>query len=467
MKISFFGAAQNVTGSKHVVEANGLHVLLDCGLHQGRRQEAYELNKTLPFDPASIDAVILSHAHADHCGLLPLLVKKGYQGKIYATPATIDIARLIMLDSAKIQLEDYQRLLQYAIPGKEPLLPLYDIDDVERVCELFKAVEYERHTPGWHELGKGVRFKLYDAGHILGSAVTVIESDENGEKKHLLFTGDLGNTHVPILPEPEIVFEPIDAIISECTYGDRKHKTVSEANDFLVKLINDAVKHRRRIIIPAFALGRTQEIIYILHKLYKEKKIPAIPVAIDSPLGNGVTDVFKKYDEDFDKETEADFPHHESPFMFKNMKQVVSVDDSRALEKAKGPIIIIASSGMCEGGRVLHHLEDSIEDPNAVIVLAGYQAEYTLGRKLQDGLSPVRVYDRMHEVKAKVVMLHEFSAHADQDGLYRYIAGLKGLSKAFLVHSEEGQSAMFKTLLNHNLPKLEVTVPAPGQTWEL
>jgi len=467
MKISFFGAAQNVTGSKHIVEANGLRVLLDCGLYQGRRQEAYELNKEFSFDPKTIDAVILSHAHADHCGLLPLLVKKGFNKKIYATPATIDIARLIMLDSAKLQLEDYLRLQQYAQPGKEPLPPLYDANDVERACELFEEVDYFHNSHHWQELTKGLRFKFYDAGHILGSAVTVIEGTENNKTKRLLFTGDLGNTHVPIMPEPEESVEEIDAIVSECTYGDRKHKSVDEANKFLIKLINDAVKNKRRIIMPAFALGRTQEVVYILHKLYKEKKIPAIPIAIDSPLGNSITDVFKKYERYFDKETELDFPHHESPFIFKNMKQVVSVDDSKALEKAKGPIIIIASSGMCEGGRVLHHLEDSLEDERAVIVLAGFQAEHTLGRKLQDGVSPVRVYDKMHEVKAKVVNLHEFSAHADQDGLYNYIASLHGLKEAFLVHSEESPAAFFKTLLLKNLPNLKITVPAPGQSWEI
>ncbi len=466
MKVTFFGAAQNVTGSKHLLETNGLRILLDCGLHQGRRREAYELNKTLPFDAKSIDVVILSHAHADHCGLLPMLIKNGYSGKIYATPATIDIARLIMLDSAKVQIEDYQRVQQYAAPG-EAMPPLYSIEDVENTCEHFVAHEYASDGADWQKLNDNCRFKFYDAGHILGSAVTVIESVENNETKRLAFTGDLGNTQVPILPEPEKIQESIKAIISECTYGDRKHKSVTEADEFLINLINDAEKNKKRIIMPAFALGRTQEVIYILHKLYNEKKIPAIPIVIDSPLGNNVTDVFKKYTDLFDAETTRDFPNHESPFIFKNMKQVSSVEDSRALEKAPGPIIIIASSGMCEGGRVLHHLEDSIGDSNAVIVLTGFQAEYTLGRKLQEGVSPVPIYGRLHDVKAKVVMMHEFSAHADQDGLYSYISQLKDLEKVFLVHSEEAQAKAFKAVLNQRLTKLQVIIPTPGEIEEI
>ncbi len=466
MKITFHGAAKNVTGSKHIVETAGLRILLDCGLHQGRRREAYEMNKTLPFDVTSIDAVILSHAHADHCGLLPMLIKNGYLGRIYATPATIDIARLIMLDSAKLQLEDYLRVQQYARP-EELMAPLYSVDDVEETCAHFFPVKYASAGGDWEALNDECRFKFYDAGHILGSAVTLIEAKEGTETKRLVFTGDLGNTHVPILPEPEHVVEPADVIISECTYGDRKHKTVHEANEFLIDLISDAVKNNKRIIMPAFALGRTQEVVYILHKLYNEKKIPAIPIAIDSPLGNNVTNVFKKYTDSFDEETARDFPNHESPFMFRNMKQVSSVEDSRALERAKGPIIIIASSGMCEGGRVLHHLEDSIGDPNAVIVLTGYQAEYTLGRKLQEGVSPVRIYDRMHDVKAKVVMMHEFSAHADQDGLFDYISKLKGLNQVCLVHSEEGQAKAFEQVLHEKSPQLKVLIPEPQESIEI
>ena len=466
MDITFFGAAQNVTGSKHVIETNDLRILLDCGMHQGRRQEAYALNKQFPFDPKTIDAVILSHAHADHCGLLPMLVKQGYDKKIYATPATIDISRLIMLDSAHLQLDDFSRLQRfYQGKPEAPMPPLYSAEDVEIACEHFEAMD-DSHE--WHSLHENVRFKFYNAGHILGSVVTVIESIEDGKTKRLVFTGDLGNTNVPLLPEPEIIEEPAQAIISECTYGDRIHKSVEEADQFLIDLINEAVAHKKRIIIPAFALGRTQEIIYILHKLYNEKKIPAIPIAIDSPLGNSITDVFKKYREEFDTQTSIDFPQDsESPFAFKNMRQVVTVDDSRALEKAQGPIIIIASSGMCEGGRVLHHLEDSISDPNAVIVLAGFQAEHTLGRKIQDGISPVRIYNRMHDVKARIVMLHEFSAHADQVGLTKYISSIKDLKEVFLVHAELNQAEVFEKVLQAHLPNLKIFVPKPGESFSI
>ena len=468
MKITFFGAAQGVTGSKHLVESNGFKILLDCGLHQGRRQEAYQLNKTLPFNAREIDAVILSHAHADHCGMLPMLIKQGYQNKIFTTPTTADIARLIMLDSAKIQASDYQHLKNNGIPEKNLLPPLYSTDDVEAACKHFSEVPYARVKLGWHELTKQIRFKFYDAGHILGSAIIVLQCDEPNGTKTLAFTGDLGNVHVPILNDPEIIQEQVDAIISECTYGNKNHRPVEDVSKLLIDVMNEAVKHKRKIIVPAFALGRTQELIYVLHKLYDQKKIPVMPIYIDSPLGIDVTDTFTEHYEDFDHETWQDFiSHHESPFAFKNLKRTETTEESKQLNSMTGPIMIIASSGMCEGGRILHHLEHNISNPKSIIIITGYQAEHTLGRKILEGVNPVKIYDRLYDVKAEILTINEFSAHADQTGLFNYISKIKELKDVFLVHSEIEQAEIFEKLLNSKLPKLKVIIPKVAQSFEI
>ncbi len=465
MKVTFHGAAQNVTGSKHIVSVGEKEVLLDCGLFQGRRRQAYELNSRLPFDASAIDEMILSHAHADHCGLIPLLVKNGFSKKIYATPATADISRLIMLDSAKLQAEDFRHLTEQ---GEKPLPPLYDEQDVEKACSHFEETAYFRTLPHWTPLSSTARFKFYDAGHILGSAVTVIESDEKEGKKRLLFTGDLGNPHVPILHDPEPIAEPIDAIITECTYGDRNHKPIGDAEGLIEQLVNEAVAQKKKIIVPAFALGRTQQLIYTLHLLHNQGRIPAFPIYIDSPLSNKITDVFRKYDNDFDTEAWRDFlSHQESPFSFDMLKYVLSSEESKALNKLEGPFMVIASSGMAEGGRILHHLEHHIWDERSIVILTGFQAEHTLGRKLQDGAAHVSIYGRSHEVKARIVTINEFSAHADQTALLGYITALTGLKKVFLVHCEPGPAGIFQKLLHERAPQLEIIIPEPGQSFDI
>ncbi len=464
MKVTFHGAARNVTGSKHIVDANGYRLLLDCGLYQGRRAETYELNKTLPFDVASINGVILSHAHADHCAALPLLIKNGYIGPIYATSATADIARLIMLDSAKLQQADYEHLERHLEGDQKLFPPLYTVEDVEKTAELFKEVPYCRDHTGWTELAAGVRFKFYDAGHILGSAVTVIEADEDGGPKRLLFTGDLGNSNVPILHDPEPIAESIDAIISECTYGDRNHAPVIEAESKLETLIKDAVQNRRKIIVPAFALGRTQQLIYVLHKLHNEQRIPTLPIYIDSPLSNNITEVFKSHLKDFDADARKQFiDHGEAPLDFPKLRYVETKEESKALNDMEGPCIIIASSGMAEGGRILHHLEHGVWKPETIVILTGYQAEHTLGRKLQEGWNEVKIFGREHEVKAEIVTISEFSAHADQRGLAEYIGALKGLKELFLVHTELPSAEAFQTVMKAQSPQLEIVIPEVGQ----
>lgn len=468
MQITFFGAAQNITGSKHLIESEGFRLLLDCGLHQGKRHEADALNRILPFSASDISATILSHAHADHCGMLPVLVKNGYRHKIFATPATAAIARLIMLDSAKIQQQDYLRMQKHAAADEKILQPLYSAEDAEEAATHFAPLPYAHAAQNWQPLNPRCRFKFYDAGHILGSAVTVVQCDQPGGTTTVAYTGDLGNTNVPLLHEPEIIAEPVETLIIECTYGNKNHRPIAEIADRLKEIIRDAVHNKRKIIIPAFALGRTQELIYILHKLYDQGEIPALPIYLDSPLASDITAVFASHRDDFDQETWADFiSRNESPFSFRNLRSLQTVEESRALAAAHGPYMVIASSGMAEGGRILNHLEYGVSDPNAIIMLTGYQAEHTLGRKLQDGITPVRVYNRMYDVHARVVTVDELSAHADQRGLLAYVSQMKDLQRVFLVHTELPQATAFKAVLQQHFPALNITIPAAGQNFEI
>jgi len=468
MKITFFGAAQNVTGSKHLIEAGGFRLLLDCGLYQGRRAEAEVRNRTLPFDAKTIDAVILSHAHADHCGTLPVLVKNGFTGKIYCTETTAEIARFILHDSAKIQEEDAAYMNRHPKPGMPEAAPLYTSEDVENCLAHFAPVPYFRLSNEWTQLTPEIRFKFYDAGHILGSAVTLIEFHEAGVTKRIAFSGDLGNRNVPLLREPEYITESVDALLLECTYGDRNHRPFADAGDELAGVITDAVKNGRKIIVPAFALGRTQELIYALHKLVDAKKIPALPIYVDSPLSVNILEVFNAHAADFDEETWRDFgTRGEAPFIFQNLRYVHTIQESKKLNTLPGPYMIISSSGMCEGGRIRHHLKNNISDPNAVVLITGYQAEHTLGRRLQDGVKSVNIFGEPHEVKAKIMTLHEFSAHADQRGLLDYIAHTNGLKHLLLVHTEMKQAPVFMSLVQSKYPSLDVRIPAPEESVEL
>jgi metallo-beta-lactamase family protein len=422
----------------------------------------------LPFPAASIDAVILSHAHADHCGALPVLLKNGFAGKIYATPATADIARLIMMDSAKIQAEDALYLNRHLI-GAEKIIPLYDENDVDRTVERFVPTEYFRKSGEWTKLTDAIRFKLYDAGHILGSAVIVVQVTENGVAKTVAFTGDLGNVNVPLmrLPEP-IAEDPVSALLMECTYGDRNHRPFSDAGYELANIIKIAVQNKSKIIVPAFSLGRTQELIYALHKLFDEKKIPPIPIYVDSPLSVDILQVFNRHPEDFDQETWQDFGvKGEKPFIFDNLIYVRTIEESKALNAKNGPFMVISASGMAEGGRICHHLLNGVSNPNNFVLITGYQAAYTLGRKLQDGVSPVNILGESRDVKAKVITLHEFSAHADQAGLLDYLSKTNGLKHLYLVHTEAPQDQIFENLVRTKYPGLDVEIPTPGMMVEI
>ena len=440
MNLSFFGAVGNVTGSKHILEINGFKLLLDCGLYQGRRAEAEKLNRNLTFDAKTINAVILSHAHADHSGLLPILVKLGFNGKIYCTNATAKIVEYILTDSAMVQEQDcayLNRLLASQERNVKPLYtaqwratsqekkiePLYTREDAEKVFPLFTPTPYFRKSHEWTQINDDIRFKFYDAGHILGSAVTVIEVKENGKIKTLAYTGDLGQPSVPILRNPETITEKIDTLLIETTYGDRVHSPISDSSKTIINLVKKAVNQNGKIIVPAFSLGRTQELVYILHKLTDEGKIPRLPIYVDSPLSNLISGVFRQYGEDFDEDAWKDFgSRQKGAFDFANLEYISTVEDSKKLNTKPGPFMVISASGMAEGGRVRFHLQQNISNPKNIILLTGFQAEHTLGRKIQNGDKLVNIFGEPHEVKAEVVMIDGLSAHADKDDLMDYLS---------------------------------------------
>lgn len=471
MKVTFYGAAQDVTGSKHMIESNGAKILLDCGMHQGSRLQTHEMNAKLPFEAKTVDAAILSHGHLDHCGMMPMLVKDGYDKGIYCTHATAEVAHLIMQDSANVQKQDHDYLKRHTelhLQQPAPLPPLYNLQDVADVTPQFRPVPYFRISKSWTPLPGDARFKFYDAGHILGSAVTVIEANESGATTRVAYTGDLGQFPVPILVQPEQITEDIDSLIIECTYGDRDHKPNAAAMDAMKKIIVSAAVHNRTVLMPAFALGRVQEIIYMLHQIYDLPDMPKVPIFVDSPLAERLIPVFEKHTEDYNAQVQEDFgSKHEVPLQFEWLKYIQTPDESKELNGKPGPMIIIGSSGMMEGGRILHHLKNRIEDPNTIVCITGYQAAGTLGRKIQDGVTDIKILGEPRQVHAEVITLDEFSAHADRSGLLAYIKSVHGLKRVFLVHTEPPQAQSFMALLNQELPNLEVKIPAPGESYAL
>lgn len=469
MKITFFGATRTVTGSKHLVSTFGYNLLLDCGFYQGDKKESDKLNRTLPFSASDIDAVILTHAHLDHCGSLPTLVKNGFSGKIYCTAATAEIARLILLNSAGIQKSDSENKKTGLIAeNAEPVLPIYTAEDVEAAVKHFEIVPYFSSENKWTKLNANIRFKFYEAGHVLGSVSVLLEITENSTVKRLAYSGDLGRDELPILRSPEMIAEDTPTLIMECTYGGRNHRPVDEVAQELKTIINQSYAQKSRIIAPAFALGRTQELIYILHKLANQKAIPALPIYLDSPLAMDITRVFRRYTHYFDEQYWRDFGNDgELPFSFMNLIYVKSVEESKAINTMQLPFIVIAASGMAEGGRILHHLKHNIGDTNNVILITGYQAENTLGRRILDGVTPVRIYDRFYDMRAKVIALDELSAHAGQKELLAYAKAVKGLNNLYLVHGELPQAEAFKELAETSLPQISVSIPELGQSVDI
>lgn len=467
MKIHFFGADREVTGSRHLLEVNGKKILLDCGMFQGRRKDEIDKNKNFGFDPKEIDAVILSHAHIDHSGNLPNLVKQGFNGPIYCTKPTADLLAFMLRDSAAIQEHEVEYLNEKKAEAGEPLIePLYTTEDVEKTLPMTKGVPYETCLEPFND--PDIQVCFYEAGHILGSAITVftIKDHDDGKVKRLAFTGDLGRKNMPLIRNPYQI-ESVDYLLMESTYGNRLHESLLEAEDKLAEIVKTTAARGGKILIPAFSLGRTQEIIYSLHKLAKEHKIPALPIYVDSPLSVNLTEVFKKNLGVLDEETQKLFLDSKTdPFNFEQLHYTQSVEESKALNNHNGPCIIVSSSGMCEHGRILHHLKNSIEDHRNTLIIVGYQAVNTLGRKLIEKMSPVNIFGKPHEVKMEVKIMNAYSAHADRSDLLDYATKIQGLQKLILVHGEEQAAEDLKTALTANGIK-EVIVPSFGDTIEL
>ncbi len=436
MRIFFAGAARDVTGSQHLLEFNGARLLLDCGLYQGRRKESTERNRHLPFDPRQVDAMILSHAHIDHSGNIPTLVKEGFRGGITCTPATRDLCSVMLRDAAHIQEADAEFLnRKHADQLEEPVVPLYDEADVLKALTQFRSLDYHRPTP----VLPGVTCTFLDAGHVLGSAIVQLDIDVAPDRLRLVFSGDLGRRNMAILRDPEIP-EPPDVLILESTYGDRLHAPMAGMETQLAGVINRTVAREGKILVPSFSLERTQEFVYALHRLTLRQAIPPIPIYVDSPLSVRITEIFKLHPECFDDETLAFLRKDGDPFGFENLTYISNVEDSKALNDRQGPMIIMAASGMCEAGRILHHLRNGIEDARNTILIIGYQAKNTLGRKIVERQPAVRIFGVERSLEAEVVVMDAFSAHGDRDDLLDFVKRCRSsLRRVFLVHGEEDQ----------------------------
>ena len=462
MKWHFLGGADQVTGSKHLLEFDDARILFDCGMFQGRRKEANEINKTLGFDPAEIDAMVLSHAHIDHCGNIPTLVQKGYPKAIHATSATADLLPIMLRDSAHIQEADAAYLNQKTNRrGQPPVVPLYTLADVEASLKLIRPHDYNEPVP----LPGGVVVTHVDAGHILGAALALVEIPKpGGDYLRIALAFDLGRRNLPLLHNP-VQLQDVDILISESTYGDRLHDNALNAREELRDGIVRALGRGGKVLIPTFALGRAQEIVYHLVQLRDRGEIPSVPVFVDSPMAQAIAGVFEK---------NADYLDDESHVLRGQVGSVVkpdwltfteSVEESKSITSSKTPSIVIAASGMCEHGRILHHLKHGIENEKNLILLVGYQAENTLGRRIQNGEKKVRIFGDEFALKAEVQTLHSFSAHADRLELFRYVRDAKP-KKVFLVHGEQSQRESFARLLQEQL-HMDVSLPANGEVVDL
>jgi metallo-beta-lactamase family protein len=454
MRIQFCGADRTVTGSCHLIEVNGLRLLLDLGMYQGPREQARRINQYLPDHFDSIDAILLSHGHLDHCGRLPMIVRNGYTGPIYVTPASAEVARIVLTDSAKIQEEDADYLNRRERGPADPAIePLYRATDAAAVLKLWRRTPYGQKT----DLGKGVSFTYLDAGHILGSAYIVLEWSEDGTAKRLLFTADVGRYNTPILRDPTPVPGEFDYVITESTYGNKQHAPMDQVGPQLLEAVKFVIERRSRLLVPSFAVGRTQTILWYMQRFIQQKLIPPIPVFVDSPMGVEVSHVHSDFRDNYDQETN-DAIGSKDLFGLSHVTFASSGQESRNINAQSGPAVIIASSPTCEFGRILHHLKLSVERPNDMVVFVGWTPPGTLGRRLQDGQTRVRIFDRYYELKCQVRTLHGLSAHADGDELLRFLKPtLSKRTTAYVVHGEEDQAEGFaRRLLDAGIGRAEV-----------
>ena len=447
MKISFYGAAQTVTGSMHLVEANGKRILLDCGLYQGHRKEAFERNRNMPVDPATIDAVILSHAHIDHSGNLPQLVRRGFRGKVYARTATIDLVNVMLRDSCFLQMRDLEYVnKKRRAQGKHLFEPLH----LHQAREIFK----------------GITLTFFNAGHILGSAQVMLDvAGGTGHNHRLLFSGDLGQPNQPILRHYEYP-QGADIVLIESTYADRLHPSAEDVEGRLKGYIDDIVQQRSKLIIPAFSVGRTQQILYYLNRLLASGRIHQIPVYIDSPLSQKATQIYEKHTGCYNDEAMRLLNSGMNPLTFPGMQFVETPQQSMSLNELRGPMVIVAASGMCEGGRVVHHLKASVGDPRNIVLIVGFQAEGTLGRRLVEHKDDtVKMLGEEVKLEARVHTINALSAHADRNGLMDWYDGVKGrVKQAFAVHGEPDRVKMMADLLaEHGCPR--PVAPVEGQSF--
>lgn len=441
MKIRFYGAARTVTGSQHLIEVNGRRLLLECGIFQGKRSEFYSRNCCFAFDPQEIDAVILSHAHIDHSGNLPNLVKQGYRNAIYATPPTAELAGIMLRDSGHIYEEDAGYLNKKKRKHGEPMIePLYTKDDADKVVPLFVEKNYNQPF----EPASGVIAQLVDAGHILGSAAVVLDIDEKGKKTRLWFSGDIGRFKLPLLRDPVLPEHP-DYLLMECTYGDKSHRNPEEAYLEFRDVVRRTVKRGGKVIVPAFAVGRTQELVYSLNRMITEGELQRLPVFVDSPLATNATDIFRRYPDYFDEEAHQFVQTGNHPALnFPGLTYTRSVEESKAINQMDEPMVIISASGMCEAGRILHHLAHTIQDPRNTICIVSWQAPNTLGRRLAERQPVVRIYGEEFNVRAEVATIGGLSAHGGQDMLLQYAAAAShnGLKQIYLIHGEESPATV-------------------------
>ena len=437
MKITFYGAARTVTGSQHMIEVNGQRILLDCGLYQGRRSETYKRNLHLPYDPASVDVMVLSHAHIDHSGNIPNLVMNGFRGDIICTHATRDLCATMLLDSGHIQERDVEFLnKKRKRRGEDPVEPIYTQEDAAQSLDSFIGQGYHRART----IAPGVTLTLRDAGHMLGSTIVVLDIEDREEKRdfRLVFSGDLGRKGIPIIRDPETI-DRADVLIMESTYGNRVHDDMGFETKRIEQIIVDTYHRGGKVIIPAFAVGRTQQLVYMLHELRLKGDIPKMPIFVDSPLAINVTGAFRSHPECYDAEIREFISGNsvQDPFGFSDLSYTRTTEQSKQINFLREPAIVISASGMAENGRILHHLKNNIEDERNTILIVGFQAEHTLGRRLYDGAHRVRIFGEEYDVRAKVETTTGLSGHADRIGLLEWVGAYeKRPDKVFLVHGE-------------------------------